>query len=270
MPQGRVVRASYGDSARDAWRSVIGSDPDSFCTTFYRTRPSWIQGSLSEDDARFLFQQVLTAGADEAVEIGTGSGLSTAVLAHGMHFRAAAGQAPHDWRVRSHDFFEQLWFDQGRRVGDAARELLAEPLLAHVEFNSPALAVDVAERHAADSIRFLFLDANHNHPWPALDLLALLEVLGAGATVVLHDVNLPRIHPEFPEWGVNRVFEELNVEKIVPDVELPNIGAFIVPNAKAPLRDQLIGIVESHPWEVVDVPDDFVKRVVEATEHMSG
>ena len=27
IPQRRVVRASYGDSDRDAWRSVIGSDP---------------------------------------------------------------------------------------------------------------------------------------------------------------------------------------------------------------------------------------------------
>ena len=144
VPRGRVVRLSYGDSARDVWRNVIGSDPDAFCTTFYRARPSWIEGSLSEDDARFLFQQVLTAGADEAVEIGTGSGFSTAVLAHGMHFRAAAGQAPHDWRVRSYDFFEQLWFDHGRQVGDAARELLSESLLAHIEFNSPAIAVDVA------------------------------------------------------------------------------------------------------------------------------
>jgi hypothetical protein len=269
VPRGRVVRVSGGDSARDVWRSVIGSDPDSFCTTFYRTRPSWIQGSLSEDDARFLFQQVLNAGADEAVEIGTGTGFSTAVLAHAMHFRAAAGQARHDWRVRSYDFFEHLWFDHGRQVGDAARELLAEPLLARVEFNSPALAADVAERHAANSIRFLFLDANHNHPWPALDLLAVLEVLGAGGVVVLHDVNLPRIHPEFPEWGVNRVFEELNIEKIVPDVELPNIGAFVVPNAKGPVRDQLIRIVERHPWEV-DVPDDFVEGLVGGAGRRSG
>jgi predicted O-methyltransferase YrrM len=269
MPRGRMVRVSYGDTARDVWRDVIGSDPDLFCTTFYRKRPSWIEGSLSEDDARFLFQQVLTAGADEAVEIGTGTGLSTAVLAHGMHFRAAAGQASHDWRVRSYDFLENLWFDPGRQVGDAARELLSEPLLAHVEFNSPALAVDVAKRHAADSIRFLFLDANHNHPWPALDLLAVLEVLGAGGIVVLHDVNLPRIHPEFPEWGVNRVFEELNVEKVLPDVELPNIGAFVVPSAKGPLRDQLIGIVERRPWDV-DVREDFVERLVKGAGLRSG
>jgi predicted O-methyltransferase YrrM len=272
MPQGPVLRTSYG-SARDGWRNVIGSDPDSFCTSFYRARPSWIEGSLSEDDARFLFQQVLTAGADEAVEIGTGSGFSTAVLAHGMHFRAAAGQARHNWQVWSYDFLEHLWFDQGRQVGDAARELLSESLLAHIEFNSPAIAVDVSMRHALDSIRFLFLDANHNHPWPALDLLAVLDSLAAGGTVVLHDVNLPRIHPEFPEWGANRVFEGLNVERVVadvdPDGELPNIGAFVVPSDKGPLRDQLIGIVERHPWDV-DVQDDYVELLVGGTARRSG
>jgi hypothetical protein len=261
-----VASAGEPETPGGDWQSVIGSDPESFVDDLCRTRPKWITGSLSGDDARFLFRQALETRVDEAVEIGTASGFSTAVLAHAFHFRATAGRAPKDWRVRSYDILERLYFDHDRRVGDAAREILPESVLDHVEFNAPATAVDVGERYAADSIGFLFVDANHKHPWPVLDLLAVLGALRPGATVLLHDINLPRIHAEFPVWGVNRVFEDLDVEKLVPDVEIPNIGAFLVPDDKGRLRDQLLAVIDRHPWEA-EVADAHVQRVLGARSH---
>ena len=212
---------------------------------------------------------MLTAGADEAVEVGTGSGSrprfspTACTSARPQVKPCRTGGCGHMTSSRS---------SGSTKVGRSGtlRARFCPSPYSHTLSQLSQPRRRYRQRHVADSIRFLFLDANHSHPWPALDLLALLEVLGAGATVVLHDVNLPRIHPEFSEWGVNHVFEDLKVEKVVPDVELPNIGAFVVPNAKEQVRDQLIGIVQSHPWEEVDVPDDFVKRVLEATQHLSG
>ncbi len=258
-PRVPVVRPAQSDLTDEAWQDVIGSPPDSFSDHLRAARPAWVTGSLSWDDTRFLFRTALEADADEAVEIGTASGFSTAVLAHALSFRAAAGRASEGWRVRSYDIQEQIYFDHDRRVGDAARELLPGHMLEHVEFNAPATAIDVGERHATDSIRLLFLDANHQHPWPALDLLAVLDTLRVGATVLLHDVNLPRIHAAEP-WGVTHLFEDLDVEKFVPDVEVPNIGAFVVPEDKRRLREQLLAIVQRHRWEV-DVPSELVRRV---------
>ena len=251
------TRSSYSEAQRESWRSTIGSDPDAFVENICRTRPEWIRGSLSEDDARFLFQRALEADVDEAVEIGTASGFSTAILAHAFHFRATAGRGAAEWRVRSYDILERLYYDENRLVGDATRELLSAELLAHVDFNAPATAADVVDRHAPDSIGFLFVDANHRHPWPALDLLAVLPALRPGGLVLMHDINLPRIHPEFPDWGASNVFEGLYVEKLVPDSELPNVGALIVPDDKERLRGQLLAVLDGHPWEV-DVPEDVV------------
>jgi hypothetical protein len=43
---------------------------------------------------------------------------------------------------------------------------------------------------ALPPIDFLFIDACHQHPWPALDLLALSRFLKEGAVVALHDIQL--------------------------------------------------------------------------------
>jgi hypothetical protein len=59
--------------------------------------------------------------------------------------------------------------------------------------------------------------------------------LRPGATVVLHDINLPLVEPEFQDWGAKYLFDGLDTTKDVPDDgELANIGRFAIPEDKAP------------------------------------
>jgi len=246
------------------WRAVIGAEPNDFCDDLSRSRPGWVtEGSISFEDARFLFEQALEHGRDLMVEIGTASGFSTAVLAHAAHFRHAAGTGGRTWRVVSYDIEPDVYYDASRRVGDAARELLPEPLMRQVEFRNPATALDVAEENGRGQIGFIFIDANHQHPWPALDLLATLDSLAPGAVVVLHDVNLPLIHPEFADWGVKFLFDELDVEKATPDLDPPNIGSITIPHDKEALRRQLLELVAAHEWGVA-VPEHVTRRLLPA------
>jgi predicted O-methyltransferase YrrM len=213
-------------------------------------RPEWVQGSLSDDDTAFLLEQALAHAGQRTIEIGTGSGFSTAVLCTALEARAAAGEVDEDWRVATFDMTPRIYIDDARRSGDAARELLPQALLKHVVFRSPATATDARESSVRDEVGFMFIDANHQHPWPTLDLLAVLDILRPGATVVLHDINLPTVAPAFAAFGVKIPFDGLDVPKAVPDVPLPNIGAIAIPADKQALRDQLLALLESHPWEV--------------------
>jgi hypothetical protein len=79
---------------------------------------------------------------------------------------------------------------------------------------------------SSSDARLRFIDANHKHLWPTLDLLAALPCLRAGATVPLHDINnLPVTHPQFAGWGVKHLFDDLDVEKQAGENErIPNIG----------------------------------------------
>src|SRR5581483_656297 len=192
------------------------------------------------------------------VEIGTASGFSTATLAHALRFAAKAGLVKRDFAIVSYDVSPVLYYDASRQVGDAAREILPSDLLKQLAFRNPAMAIDVRKDFERDSIDFLFLDGHHGHPWPTLDLIATLDELRAGAVVVMHDVNLPVLHPH-TTWGAKHAFDDLDLDKDVDPSDDANIGSFVVPRNKARLRDQLLTILYDHRWEI-EVWADVVTR----------
>jgi predicted O-methyltransferase YrrM len=250
------------------FRQRVGCDPRTYCHKLVEERPSWVTGSLSHSDTRFLFDAALNSGSSLAVEIGTASGFSTAVLCKALSIAAGAGYVSEDFRVLSYDISPTFYGDQSKQVGDAAREQLAPGLLNHIEFRHPFTATALKEFHEPNELRFLFIDANHKHPWPALDLLAALDCLDRGATVVLHDINLPLLHPEFANWGVKYLFDDLRVEKRTADGEqTPNIGSITIPEDKEELRIQILEIIFSHPSET-KVPEPYLKGL--GVEQMLG
>jgi predicted O-methyltransferase YrrM len=232
------------------WQGIIGSEPDEFCDRLYASRPDWVKGTVSTSDARYLFRRALEARAEVVVEIGTASGFSSVFLCHALHFACRAGLIGPRFRLISYDLHRLYYVDPRRSTGEIARELLEPALLEHVTFRSPASSIDVGEDFASDPLRLMFLDANHSHPWPALDLLATLDALRPGAEVILHDINLPLRYPDLPAWGVKHVFDHLEVEKVVaPEEPLPNIGSIRIPADREQFRDQLLSILFAHEWE---------------------
>ena len=243
------------------WNAVLGKTPQQYCDGIYHTRPDWIQGHISHLDARFLFERALRSGASTLIEVGTASGLSTAVLAHAAQQAARAGGAGDDFFVVTYDIDPRFYADRSRHSGDAAREMLDDELLGHVKFRSPATAIEVAEEHGTDTLDFVFIDAAHKHPWPTLDLLTLLGPLRAGAEVVLHDVNLPEMSTDHADWGAKHLFDEVDTEKVLDEngERVPNIGSIRIPADKAAFREELVAILHGHDWETEIEP-----RVVDA------
>lgn len=240
------------------WNGVLGCELDEYSDRLYRKRPEWAVGMISHHDARFLFGRALRSRAEVLIEIGTASGLSTAFLCHAAHRASIAGEIGADFHVHSYDVDTQFYADRSRRVGDGAREMLDDALLEHISFHAPATAATVRDQHDVDSIEFAFIDAAHKHPWPALDLLAMLVCLRPGAEVLLHDINLPRVTPEVPTLGAKLLFDKLDVEKEADGGgPIPNIGAIRIPNDKAGLREQLMNLIEGHEWEVEPPPDQL-------------
>jgi len=240
------------------WGGVLGCEPDEYSDRLYHKRPEWAVGTISHHDARFLFGRVLSSQADVLIEVGTASGLSTAFLCHAADRAHAAGRIGSDFHVHSYDIDTQFYADRSRGVGDGAREMLDDALLEHITFHAPATAATIREQHDVDSIEFAFIDAAHKHPWPALDLLAMLVCLQPAADVLLHDINLPRVTPEEPTYGAKLLFDELDVEKEADrGGPIPNIGAIRIPDDKAGLREQLLSLIDGHEWEVEPPPDQL-------------
>lgn len=243
------------------WNAVLGCDPAEYCSRVYASRPAWITGYIAFEDAQFLFARVLTSGADPLLEIGTASGLSTAILCHAAHAVRLAGEVGDAFTIESYDIDERFYADRSRRVGDAAREMLEPALLEHVTFRSPATAADVSAHHGPETLAFAFIDAAHTHPWPTLDLLTLLPTLSPGAEVVLHDINLPIARPETQHWGAKHLFDGLDVERKLGRGDPPNIGSIRVPQDKSAFREQLLAILHGYEWET-EIDEDVIQLAV--------
>ncbi len=220
-------------------------------------RPEWVTGSLSQADIAFLLHWVMLHTPRHVVEIGTGSGVSTAVICEGLEAVAAANGSRDPYTVVTYDVSTRLWFDSSRKVGEAAFAVASPEALEHVTFRNPATALDAARENGENTVPFVFLDAMHAHPWPTLDLIALLDCLRPGGTVVMHDINLPLLHEQFQVWGVKWLYDEVDTVRFAGQGETPNVGAIMVPADKAGLRRDLLHIIHSHAWEH-DVPDDVL------------
>lgn len=237
----------------------FGESVEAMADHYHRQRPAWVTGDVGAPDAHFIMREVLDARTDTAVEIGTASGVSTGLLCFALDVAHQAGLVGPGYRVLSYDASPAFYADPSHRVGDAAREILGDEMLAHIEFRNPAIALDAARELGPDAVDFLFIDADHQHPWPALDLLAMLPSLRRGATVALHDINLPLISPQFPDWGAKILFDGLPVRKrlardgYTPD-GAPNVGSVVVPGDKRVLDAAVRRLIASYPWQAV-VPD---------------
>jgi predicted O-methyltransferase YrrM len=221
----------------------------------YGRHPDWVTGQISLPDARYLSERVIKRGADTVVELGTASGVSTAILCHALASSRTRRNADDDYRVLSYDSSSTFYADRSKRVGGAVDAMLEHEVARHIEFRNPAIALDLRDFHARHELEFLFIDADHRHPWPTLDLIAAIPVLRPGAEIVLHDINLPVVKPEFADWGAKYLFDALDVEKYFDEaVDPPNIGSVIVPDEIEPLEEALVALIAAHEWET-DIPD---------------
>ena len=251
-------------SADAEFETLAGCDLNAFCHALYHRQPKWVTGSISYYDTRFLFKTALESGCRVAVEIGTAAGFSTGVLCRALEMAGRLGRIPPDFQVVSYDIARNFYADLTKRVGDAAREELSAELLEHVVFKNPATALDVRKDYAESGVDLLFIDANHQHPWPTLDLLATLDVLRPGATVLFHDINLPVLYPEFADWGVHHLVNDPCMEMQLPldtdNPDLPNICSIRIPAEKEPLRAALVKLLAAHPWHAT-IEDSFLAKL---------
>ncbi len=120
------------------------------------------------------------------IEIGTLPGFSTAIIAAAIARRSESIDHP---SVDTIDARAACLIDENRPTGFELAELipeLASIVRVHAPFDSQVVS-KLAER---DELWFVFIDANHCHPHPLLDLLRCAPHIRPGGWVVLHDIQL--------------------------------------------------------------------------------
>ncbi|MGA7676456.1 MAG: class I SAM-dependent methyltransferase [Rhizomicrobium sp.] len=183
------------------------------------SRPKWAAGTISRDDAAFIFDMLIREHPRSVAEIGVASGTSTAFLSTVLSDRLR------DSRLYSFDQLECLYDVPSKPVGAYLYDLFGE-LPENLTLGAGIASTKIRGWPGRpQQFDFVFLDASHIHPWPCIDLLAIIDIVNPGSWVVLHDVWLPLLSRDTREYGPMYLYQNWPGEKCAPVGNNANIGA---------------------------------------------
>jgi predicted O-methyltransferase YrrM len=205
--------------------------------------PSWATGYVSRGDAEFLFEIVAAEQPRTVVELGVASGASSAAILCALDQLPDIGSRV----LYSCDVRATCYFDERYATGQACREMYPEARTRwRAEFDTDARRL--AHTLPRGSVDLTFIDANHAHPWPLLDLLHVTAVAKPRSWVVLHDVDLPIHYPEYQVYGPRWLFQAWPFNKVKGLGPWVSIAAVQLPDDPA----ELVAVAErllARPWE---------------------
>jgi predicted O-methyltransferase YrrM len=242
--------ARYGHLAQLLGRPEKKPPPDEI--PFLRSIEGYAgrSGTIHVGDCLFLTAIASVLAPSRAIEIGTLGGFSAAVIAAAIR-RQHAGDGK--VLVETIDRNTHSPLEPEKPVGFLIREMF--PAFADaVRVHAPAEAGMVRELARPDEIEFAFVDADHQHPRPLLDLVRLAPFMRPDAWVVLHDIRLGTHtaeqgdHESLPfgaPFGAEWLFENWPFRKISGG----NIGAVQIPADKSSIVAPALRLMEL-PFEV--------------------
>lgn len=227
--------------------------------------PSWVRGGCSGGDVEFLLEFVTSINPRLVLELGVASGTSSAALLFALDRLPPTDGGR---MLVSGDVRHTCYFDPARATGAAVHDMYPGHRTAWLlNTNTDARRVRESLPGPAD---FSFIDANHCHPWPLLDLLHVATMVRPGSWIALHDIELPRLHPQFQVHGPQWLFEAWPFNKVHGVDGSVNIGAVQLPDDLERIIPVALELLERQ-WEHtpttwdIDLPDVFapVSRFVQ-------
>lgn len=188
-------------------------------------------GAIGPSDYFFLTAVASILAPVRAVEIGTSTGFSSALIAAALHRRHPQGRGP---LVDTIDFHSRYLVDQTKPIGFEIPDLLPQ-LLDVVRVHTSRESDFIRELARRDELAFVFIDADHQHPWPLLDLLRVAPYVRNGGWVLLHDIQLGTMGVNAKEKGEPLAYgAPLGAEWLFdrwpfPKISGGNIGAVQLP-----------------------------------------
>jgi hypothetical protein len=224
-------------------------------------------GGIGSRDYFFLTALVSILAPRRVVEIGTLTGFSTAIIAAAIHRQYGAGtpSSRDHITVETIDAHTNCSIDETRPIGFEIPELIPG-LVSTVRIHTGRESDFVREIAARDEFGLAFIDADHRHPWPLLDVLRLAPYVESGGWILLHDIQLgtygqgERTAGQSLEggtpFGAEWLFERWPFRKI----RSFHIGAIELPAQKDVLIPFALELMQE-PFEVTGKPQ-YARRVV--------
>lgn len=144
-------------------------------------------GGIGSRDYFFLTCLVSILAPRRVIEIGTLTGFSTAIIAAAIDRQHGAGSPP--ITVDTVDAHTHCSIDTTRAIGFEIPDLVPD-LVSRIRVHAGRESDIVREIAAPGEFGLAFIDADHRHPWPLLDLLQLAPYVQRSGWILLHDIQL--------------------------------------------------------------------------------
>ena len=217
-------------------------------------------GNVGPTNLLFIAAVAHATGAFRALEIGTASGTSSALLAGLIALnRRATGDTSQESLVETIDRKQFCLFDESKPIGFMVRELTPD-LTARVNLHTEGDSFLTPRLFARASLDLAFIDGNHQHPWPLLDVLNILPAMRPGGWIIMHDIDLPTVAALLgipARFGAQWLFDEWPQRKVAAG----NIGAIAVPDSVGEVRAMLESLA-TRPYEVAETGWNRYRRMV--------
>jgi predicted O-methyltransferase YrrM len=205
-------------------------------------------GGIGSRDYFFLTALVSILAPRRVIEIGTLTGFSTAIIAAAIDRQHGATSAP--ITVETIDADTHCMIDTTRRIGFEIPNLIPD-LVSRVRIHAGRESDFVSQIASRGEFGLAFIDADHRHPWPLLDVLRLAPYIETGGWILLHDIQLGTYGKAEREagrqleggtpYGAEWLFERWPFRKIrsfhIGAVELPANKKNLIPLALALLDE---------------------------------
>jgi predicted O-methyltransferase YrrM len=209
-------------------------------------RETHYSGAIGSTDYFFLIAFASILAPRHAVEIGTSTGFSSALIAFALHRRYPELAGP---LVDTIDLHSEYLVDRTKPIGFEVPEVLPE--LPGIVRLHPGRQSDFVRNLARpNELAFVFIDADHQHPWPLLDLLRVAPYVRGGGWILLHDIRLGTMgvtakegdHPVSfgAPFGAEWLFNRWPFRKISG----LNIGALQLPSNKISILPTALKLME--------------------------
>ena len=207
-------------------------------------------GTISLREFLFLTAFASILAPERAVEVGTLAGFSAAVIAAALR-RQRPDQ--NGILVDTIDRNTHSVVEPDKPVGFQIPDII--PNFANaVCVHAPADSGIVRELVGRDELQFAFIDADHQHPRPLLDLVRMAPRIRRGGWILLHDIRLGSMNLAAKERGETRHGAAFGAEWLFAcfpfrKITGGNIGAVQMPDEKSALIPMVLQLM-ALPFEM--------------------
>lgn len=206
-------------------------------------------GSITSEEAFQINNLISEVRPVNFLEIGTASGLSGGLICQFLEEYSGVSN------FTTVDYDNTFFSDKEKENGFLINEIYKgyKVKVSEKKFN---ISVDIAEGNIIYDMAFI--DANHMHPWPTLDTLALLPKLKKGSFLIHHDYNLFKIQSKAIGIGPKFLFDQWEpIGRIRYPGNEGNMFGFII-NENVEYYSNILTDSLNLPWTQVGNP--FIKN----------